>query len=271
LSALSASAVAATPIGLTSAELRADQQFTTYAYAHEFGSGVYDFNGRTLQVYTLPFAWTLRQPAEQAVGVRLRLPVTLGFLNFKTSDVLTTGLPDSVDSLTFAPGIQLSLKAGEHWTLLPYVQAGASIADQSDVETRLFGAGVRAERSLPAGEFDGRLASELSYSGVRYRGDLPNDDFVRLRNGVILDRSLGKEWSGHDLRLGFFTHVDVYVDPPTGPTTGIDVPEVQFESGVLLDTRPGLKFLRMPLPQIGLSYRFAGDLSGLRFVIGAPF
>jgi hypothetical protein len=29
--------------------------------------------------------------------------------------------------------------------------------------------------------------------------------------------------------------------------------------------------MRIPLPRIGLSYRFAGDLSSVRFVIGTPF
>ena len=255
----------------TAAEVRADQQFTTYAYAHEFGSGIYDFNGRTLQVYTLPFSWTVREPEGRGVGWHLQLPVTLGFLDFKASDVISSGLPDQVDSVAFVPGIQFSFKAGEHWTLLPYAQAGASVADQSEVETSLFGAGLRAERSLPTGKFEGRFAGELIYSGVRYRGDLPNDDFVRLRNGVSLDRAIGRQRSGRSLRLGFFSHVDVYLDPPTGPTTGIDVPRVQFESGLLLDTRPSLKILRIPLPSVGLSYRFAGDLSGVRFVIGAPF
>jgi len=41
-------------VDFTEAEVRADKRFTTYAYAHEFGSGVYDFNGRNLQVYGLP-------------------------------------------------------------------------------------------------------------------------------------------------------------------------------------------------------------------------
>jgi hypothetical protein len=269
--AWSSPGVAADASPPTAAEVRADQQFTTYAYAHEFGSGIYDFNGRTLQVYTLPFSWAVREPEGRVVGWRLQLPVTLGFLDFKASDVISTGLPDRVDSVAFVPGVQFSLKAGEDWTLLPYAQVGASVAEQSEVETTLFGAGLRAERSLPTEAYEGHFAGELIYSAVRYRGDLPNDDFIRLRNGVSLDRATGREWSGHSLRLGFFSYVDVYLDPPTGPTTGIDVPRVQFESGLLLNTRPSLKVLRMPLPGIGLSYRFAGDLSGLRFVIGAPF
>jgi hypothetical protein len=265
------SVMAAEPTRFTAAELRADQQFTSYAYAHEFGSGIYDVNGRTLQVYTLPFSWTVREAAENKFGWRLILPVTLGFLDFETSDVLSTGLPDSVDSAAFVPGIEATIRAGEHWTILPYVQGGASIADQSEVETRLLGTGLRAERSLRVAGFDGTYAGELSYSGVRYRGDLPNDDFVRLRNGIILDRSLGREWSGHDLRLAFFTYADVYLDPPTGPATGIDVPTVQFESGLVFDTRPKFEILGLPWPRIGLSYRFAGDISGVRLVIGAPF
>lgn len=265
-------AVAAEMTSWSAAAVRADQQFSTYAYAHEFGSGIYDFNGRTMQVYTLPFSWTVQERDGPGIGWRLRLPVTLGFLDFEPGDVISTGLPESVDSATVVPGIELRMKAGKHWTLLPYAQAGGSVADQSEAETRLFGAGLRAERPLPmqAG-LEGTYAGELAYSGVRYRGDLPNDDFVRVRNGVTLDRATGRAWSGHALRLAVFSYVDAYLDPPSGPTTGVEAPRVQFEAGILLGTRPQLRVLRLPVPRVGLSYRFAGDLSGVRIVIGAPY
>lgn len=106
LSLLAMSAVAAhaaSPTSLTGAQVRADKQFTTYAFAHEFGSGVYDFNGRTLQVYGLPLAWTLREGEAARPGLRLRLPVTLGFLDFEPKDVLDTGLPEPAAAKRSSP------------------------------------------------------------------------------------------------------------------------------------------------------------------------
>jgi hypothetical protein len=255
----------------TAAAVRSDKQFTTYAFAHEFGSGVYDFNGRTLQVYGLPFALDLRDADARNPGLRLRLPVTLGFLDFRASDVVSTGLPDGVDSVSFVPGLELDFTVKEHWRVLPYIQAGVSLANESDVETRLVGAGVRAERTFPMRAFTGLYAGEAIYSGVEYRGDLPNDDFVRLRNSVEFSRGTGHTLAGYEIEWAAFGVLDVYVDPPTGPTTGLDVPEVQFETGLAFGTRPRWSIWKIPLPRLGISYRLAGDLSGIRFVIGAPF
>jgi hypothetical protein len=259
------------PEAWTSAEARADKQFTTYAYAHEFGSGVYDFNGRTLQVYGLPFAWTLRAGDRAGPGVRLKLPVTLGFLDFQASDVLSTGLPDGVDSVSFVPGFEFNFALSRNWNVLPYLQAGFSVADESNVETRLIGAGLRAESTFPARAFAGLYAGEVTYSGVEYRGDLPSDDFVRLRNSVEFTRGTDHSVGDYQIEWGLFAVLDVYADPPTGPTTGLDVPGVQIETGFIFGTRPGLHIWRVPLPRLGLSYRFAGDLSSIRFVIGSPF
>lgn len=255
----------------TRAETRADQQFATYAFAHEFGSGVYDFQGRTLQVYTLPFGWTARDAATDSPGFRLKLPVTLGFLNFRTADVASTGLPESIDSLSFVPGVEARFELPQHWSLAPYLQAGISIADERDAEARLLGAGLRAERVFDVKGDAGLFATELIYSGVRYRGDLPHDDLVRLRNGAQVTHAMARAVGDRALELGFFTFFDVFIDPPTGPTTGVDVPTMQVEAGLVVGPGPAFEILGLPLPRIGLSYRFAGDLSTVRIVVGAPF
>jgi len=171
---------AAPAVDFTEAEVRADKRFTTYAYAHEFGSGVYDFNGRNLQVYGLPLGWTAREPDDRGPGLRLRLPVTIGFRDFKAADVISTGLPDGVDPVSVVPGVELEFTAGEHWRFLPYVQAGATIA-------------------------------------------------------------------GREVEYGIFSVLDAYLDPPTGPVTGLDVPQVQLEAGVVLGTRPGWRLWRVPI------------------------
>ena len=90
--ALALAVAASPPVYGADAATRADLRFTNYAFAHEFGSGVYDFNGRTLQVYGLPFGWTAVEPGKDQAGLRLRLPVTLGFLDFHAADVIESAL-----------------------------------------------------------------------------------------------------------------------------------------------------------------------------------
>jgi hypothetical protein len=270
--ALTMACAAAPTLYGADAATRADQRFTSYAYAHEFGSGVYDFNGRTLQVYGLPFGWTVAEPVEARTGLRLRLPVTLGFLDFKPTDVIETGLPHQVDSISFVPGVEFEFVVAEDWRLLPYVQAGLSTASEAGVGTDLFGAGIRGERAFAAGDFAGQYAGLVTYSRVSYRGhSLPDDDFLRLRNGVEFRRPSGFALGDHPLEYGLFGTLDIFADPPTGPTTGIDVPRTQLETGIVFGAQPAWKVWKLPLPRVGLSYRFAGDLSAVRVVLGAPF
>ena len=70
---LALAVAASPPVYGADATTRADLRFTNYAFAHEFGSGVYDFNGRTLQVYGLPLGWTAVEPGKDQAGLRLQL------------------------------------------------------------------------------------------------------------------------------------------------------------------------------------------------------
>ena len=51
-----------------------DLAFASYAFAPELGSGIYESNGRALQIYRLPFAFDQE-------GWRLTLPVTLSLIH----------------------------------------------------------------------------------------------------------------------------------------------------------------------------------------------
>lgn len=90
------------------------------------------------------------------------------------------------------------------------------------------------ECGFSAGEFEGLYAAVATYSRVSYRGDpLPDDDFLRLRNGLELKRETGFSPGDHPIEYGLFATTDVYADPPTGPATGIDVPRTQLGTGIV--------------------------------------
>lgn len=257
--------------GFSAQTVKADRRFTSYAYAHELGSGIYDFDGRTLQVYRLPFAKQLREPQGKHPGVRLTLPLTLGFLDFEPLDVIETGLPEQIDSLSFVPGIELEFVLERGWRVLPYLKLGATVNDAADVTATIAGAGLSGRREFRVGNAEARYAAEALWSGIDYEDSLADDSFVRVRNGLELRRVLGPTLGGRRLEAGGFAILDLNVDPPSGPVTQLEVPRAQAEIGVVLGLQPRARIGRVPLPRIGLSYRVAGDLSGWRIVLGEPF
>ena len=58
-------------------------------------------------------AGELRETREDHVGARFTLPLTAGFFDFNPLDVITSGPPRRVDSLSIVPGVELSATDGE--------------------------------------------------------------------------------------------------------------------------------------------------------------
>jgi len=161
----------------------------SYVFATDLGSGVYQLGDRTLQIYRLTYTKELREPTPERFGARLDLPVTLGFFDFSPVNVVSHGLPSRIDSFAAVPGIELDYLLRNDWHLLPYARAGFSVASSS-VDGWLFGTGVALERNGEFHGWDARVRTELAYAGVNYRQDVPNDRFVRLRQGFDLTRAL---------------------------------------------------------------------------------
>jgi hypothetical protein len=251
--------------------IRTEQRLSTYAYAHEFGSGVYDLSGRTLQVYRLPLARTLREPSKSQSGIRLTLPVTLGFLDFNPREILGAQLPHHIDSLSFVPGIEWEFRHGDNWRLYPYFEAGGSFANGATLDSTLYGTGVRAEYRRRMGRWKTVWRNDLIYSGVNFRGDLPSDHIVRWRQGVDGLRATGFEWHGFVLQAGAFAVLDVYPQASRGALLGTQLPVVNLEVGLTFDWAPQPRLWRIGWPRLGISYREAGVVSGWRLVLGAPF
>ena len=80
----------------------ADTGYANYAFASELGSGVYEINGSTIQVYQLVPSYSLRyapQPHARP-GIRLIFPVTVGFFNFQLQDLAHLEIPTHIGALS---------------------------------------------------------------------------------------------------------------------------------------------------------------------------
>jgi hypothetical protein len=245
-------------------------QSINYVFATDLGSGVYDLDGRTLQIYRYTYRKDLREVRDDRLGARFVLPVTAGFFDFSPIDVISESPPTRVDSFSVVPGFEVDRALKNDWHFVPYARAGFSIASSS-VDGWLYGTGFRLERDVEINGWDTLYRTELAYSGVKYRHDTPDDRFVRLRQAFDFTRGMGWRIRGHELELGVYAIFDAILDPPTAPVAGADEEPAQTEFGITFATRPRIRLWRFDAPRLGVGYRLAGDLSGFRIVLGAPF
>jgi hypothetical protein len=250
-----------------------DTRFASFAFASELGSGVYEISGSTITVYTFEPDYQLRSAAPNGgrPGIRLFLPLTVGFFNFQTSDLLHLELPSSIGAVSLEPGVQLDYWINEAWDVYPYVKAGGTFASSSEINALIYGTGVRSDYRYDALGGWGLWRAELTYAGVHYHGDLPNESFTRLRNGAELRHNAGLVFHSRQMQLSPYAVVDVYFNAPEGPASGISARTLQFEVGLMLNITPNWEIHGVPLPRLGLGYREAGILSGWRLVLGEPF
>jgi len=257
----------------TPAETKTDEavgQSLNYVFATDLGSGVYDLDGRTLQIYRFTYEKELREVDEDSLGVRFVLPLTFGFFDFTPLDVLSEGIPTRVDSFSLVPGFEFDHLLPNDWHLVPFARGGVSVASSS-VDGWLYGIGIRLEREGDWHGWDSLVRTELNYSGVGYRHDLPADEFVRLRQGADVTRGIGWKLRGRELEFGMYSIVDIILDPPTAPVGKRPGQSIQAEFGFTIGTRPRFKIWRWDAPRLGIGYRLAGELSAWHFLIGVPF
>jgi len=244
-----------------------------YAFAAYLGNGLYSVSGLKVQIYNLPLGVTLRHLEGRDCGIRLRLPVSLGFFDFKAVDILETGLPDGVETLSFVPGIELQFPVRGNWVLTPFLDAGAGKNSTGGQVTYIFGAGVRSQFVFHSGDFTFRLGNTLVYAGNRAPGADLGSDFGSLVTGIDARRPLGFNVGTHRADVSLYAANYLYsnlefrrfrADP-------VDV-VVQYEAGFTFGTStpPGHWIFRQ-VPRVGLGYRFGDGLSVVRLVLGMPF
>jgi hypothetical protein len=249
----------------------ATSQAGSYVFATELGSGVYDVAGRTLLVYRLPFSYSLRPADVDAPGLNLTLPVAVGFFNYSPFDIVHSQLPAHLDAVSFVPGLQLDYRLDDHWHVLPYARAGATFAG-TDLDGWLFGVGTTSVYKWRTHGFDARVLSDLLIADVVYKSSTtPNDNLVRLRNGMELRRLTGLKIAQHEIELSVYGFADYFPDAPRPPVAGTRASHLQFEPGFMLGALPPWEIHGFELPRLGIGYRFAGDLSGWHLVISTPF
>ena len=252
---------------------RNEQAVINFGFATQLGSGIYSLSGRTLQVYRLPFGYTPPVDDDARVRPRITLPLTLGFVDFKPRDVVETGVPERIDSLSFVPGLALHIAVREDWELEPFAEAGIARDQASEADQNVYAAGLRSRYDFGDGPTDWQLYNELVHVVVEQDSLDRTDDFTRFRIGTTARRPFDTERTDRRADFESYGLVEVVLDPPGGPASSRPQggEAMQYEFGFTLGATEPLRVWGIKLPRVGFGYRFGEGLSVYRVVFGSPY
>ena len=253
---------------------RNEQAVINFGFATQLGSGIYSLSGRTLQVYRLPFAYAPPVDEDARVRPRITLPLTLGFVDFKPRDVVETGVPERIDSLSFVPGLALHIAVRDNWELEPFAEAGIARDQASEADQNVYAAGVRSRYDFGDGPTDWQLYNELVHVVVEQRSFDRTDDFTRFRIGTTARRPFDTAGAGRRADFLAYGLVELFTDSPGGPAEGQELGDdsgAQYEFGITFGATEPLRLWKIKLPRIGFGYRMAEGLSVYRIVFGSPY
>lgn len=264
--ALAAALLAAAPAAAQSTGANA---FNWY-YATAFGSGFYRVGGVDIVALKLPFAHTLRPAAADRWGVRLTLPVTVGGADVGDANEIP-GLPDSLASVAFVPGLEVEIPLRPDWTITPYVNLGVGREFLEGSSAAIGVVGVRSRYRLPVRGRDDYLGNALVYSRTWATGA---DDslalFVAGLNFAVLDGpDLGgrrtRVWS-HAIYYGYFNDLEFVL-----PESEVVALRNEYELALSLTPYKPWDVLGFELDTVGLGWRFSSDTRGVTLFTSFPF
>ncbi len=250
---------------------RAEQATSSYAFAWLLGAGIYDVDGREVQIYRLPLRRQLRADAAERAPLEVTLPITAGVYDFRLRDVLGSGLPRELSTLSVVPGLRWQRELSDAWTLRPHVEVGVARADEQD--DWVAGAGLEAETVARWPNFRWRFETSLRMAIADFAGRRL-DDLWLIEQGVELTGSGRRRQVSRDIDVAPYAVLRVYLDPPSAPLAAEaagGLSRVHVEIGLTIGTVEPLRLGRLALPRVGIAWRAGEDLSLLRLVIGAPF
>jgi len=244
-----------------------------HAFATQLGSGIYSVNGRSAYIYRLSLTAPLYKPESAAWSIRLRLPLTFGFINFQPQDIIDIDFPDHLATLSAVPTIECPIPMADNWWIEPSLGFGGGRDFSTRTSSYIYSAGIRIFAIFLAGTYDIRLGNRLVYAGYTTTNMSFVDDFGILETGVDVRRMLGYRIGSYDLDWSLFGVNMLYLISPHLLSINPEPinKQTEWEFGFTLGTHQPFRLFSIRMPRIGLSYRFSTKANAVRIIVGNPF
>lgn len=250
-----------------------EQDLINWYYAATYGTGIYKAGDRTVGVIQIPLTHTLRQTSDDAFGLRLHVPITVGVYDYSFDDIFNQGLPSRLSTLSVMPGLEMEMRMTSRWTLRPYASAGMGWELDGDESAWIYDAGLRSRFLLAEDRgVELSLLNRLSLAGFYPQGG-PNEPFSLFAIGLDVLVPTELELFGRPLRVSLTPVVYYYFRRLDFPE--FDAPDnrigTETEFAVMLSAARPWTVAGIDFDRIGIAVRSSNDVTGYRLVTSLPF
>ncbi len=250
-----------------------DEELINWYYASTYGTGIYSAGDRTVAVLQAPLSFPLRESNEQQWGLRITLPVSLGFYNFDLENIIDDGLPSRINTISVVPGIEFGKRVIPRWLLRPYASTGYGWEIGGDESAWIYDIGVRSRFRLNDDQgviFS--LVNWLSLAGYQPSGG-SREPLGLFAIGVDTEIPTDKTLFNRPVTLSIVPTYYYYfrrLDFPEANNRDNKLRE-QWEIAFSLLAREPFRFLDIEIDRIGIAVRATTDLTGFRLFTSLPF
>jgi len=240
-------------------------------YATSFGTGVYTSGTTTVTAINAPFRYTMREATDTDWGWGLQLPVTAVLGDFRLDDVGGMDLA----AAAFMPGAELVMPLQPNWRLKGFANFGAAWEFETNSTAAIYRAGLSTRyRVASLTDPDLEFGFKVIHAGYGAAGEYGNP--VNLAT-LGVTSSMPLPWSvsaDRQTRLGVRWGITQYFTAVRFRLPSIGYTEItsEWEAGLALVFRPGVRFLGANWERLGLNYVHASNgLHGVRLETEFPF
>ena len=237
-----------------------------YAFANYLGSGFYNVKGQDAFLLKLPFSYSFD---DKDTGLKLRLPVNVGFYDWSFSD---NELPDSVNMASFIPGVEYIFQINERWSASPFFDLGYARDFENTEDTVVYALGGYGVYKF--GEsLQHSWISRFVHVKARSESDNSEDQLTYIQSGLDLDTGIGARLLGRDFTFTTYGMGRLYLN-----NFGLESEQFKedveltktYEVGASIKFREKIKASFFEIGQIGFGYQFGDGFDLYKVFVNLP-
>lgn len=244
---------------------------TNFAFSSYLGTGFYTTSGQKVFVLQLPLDYNIRERTDDEAGILLKLPLTVGFINFNSLDI--KGLPNINDTttLTFLPGIEYQYPVTPDWILSPFADYGFARDFNNSENILITGFGIKSNFRFKLGDATVTLGNRFLHARERTGNSANDSSYSLIETGLNYRINSDYSFSNGALQSNLY-YINFYypnsIEFLQQTTTPIRV-GVENELGITFSNLPD--FLFFEKPELGIGVRVGNSITAYRILFGAPF
>ena len=244
---------------------------TSFAFASYLGTGFYTTSGQNVFVLQAPFKHTIKEKTDTEAGWVLKLPITLGFINFDKLEIEDLPELNDVGTITFLPGLEFQYPVTPNWTLIPFADYGFARELDTTSNVLITGVGIKSYFNAYFDKAMFTLGNRFLYAREKSKDSTTAHDYSLIETGLNYRVTSDYSFGGEPLYTNLY-YINFYYPNNLVFFEQTDNPirvGVEHEVGLTFSNIPD--FLFFEKPQIGIGVRFGNNVNVYRLVFGTPF